>query len=330
MDIMGRSGVAIIDTGATHCIASPSLYRILVESGVKFQDTQRIIRLADGSRISRKLLTAEVPVNIGGRELPADFLVLPGDETRTLLGVEFLTRAGMVVDIAHGKWTFADDPEHSYDFVRDYQINSTAKLMRAGTVDLSLHDVKGMKLTPELRYDLDEVIDLRSAQFTLDGPATEIATRRTMVSQQQEPLVPRTDSSGYGIGTALMQGEGPDKTPVHYTPGSMNAVVDTMSKPVYTLDPDCDKTDMPKRSSCAIRENQRKDPEVCKVIDDLESDEASRGRPWSDRYPMKTHIRQNREDVGKCHISHLTPFVGTVPWNRQSGRSVSAVDHADT
>ncbi|KOB64690.1 Retrovirus-related Pol polyprotein from transposon 17.6, partial [Operophtera brumata] len=132
INVMGRSGVAIIDTGATHCIASPSLYKIMLDSGVEFREIECGIRLADGSRVERKLLEAEVPVTLEGREVSADFLVLPGDETRTLLGVEFLSRAGMVVDVAHSRWTFANEPERPHDFVRECPLSSSAaELMRA-------------------------------------------------------------------------------------------------------------------------------------------------------------------------------------------------------
>ncbi|KAH9630570.1 hypothetical protein HF086_016074 [Spodoptera exigua] len=46
ISVAGRGGVAIIDTGATHSIASPLLYRVLVDSGVHFTETKRFVRLA--------------------------------------------------------------------------------------------------------------------------------------------------------------------------------------------------------------------------------------------------------------------------------------------
>lgn len=36
--IVGKVGVAILDTGATHCIARPGLHKILVDDGVPFEE----------------------------------------------------------------------------------------------------------------------------------------------------------------------------------------------------------------------------------------------------------------------------------------------------
>ncbi|XP_073959735.1 uncharacterized protein [Choristoneura fumiferana] len=118
ISVFDREGVAIIDTGATHCVASPSLYAILVANNVSFQNVQRTLRLADGTQQTRDVLTAEVPITIEGRCFSANFMVLPGDDTRTLLGFEFLAKAGIVLDGSRDSWSFADDPERRFVFVR--------------------------------------------------------------------------------------------------------------------------------------------------------------------------------------------------------------------
>ncbi|CAG9137969.1 unnamed protein product [Plutella xylostella] len=72
---------------------------------------------------------------------------------------------------------------------------------------------------------------------------------------------------------------------IEYTPGKANVIADTLSRP--NCPEDCElcltTVDLPTRSPSDIRENQLKDPEIGKIIEDLESDEPFRGRPWADR-----------------------------------------------
>lgn len=75
---------------------------------------------------------------------------------------------------------------------------------------------------------------------------------------------------------------------IQYTPGRSNVVADTLSRPACVENQgECELcmtvVDLPKRSSGDIRSNQLLDPEIRKIIEDMESDEPSRGRPWSDR-----------------------------------------------
>lgn len=64
---------------------------------------------------------------------------------------------------------------------------------------------------------------------------------------------------------------------IDYTPGKVNVVADMLSRPPCTEDPNCDlcytTVDVLTRSPGDIRENQLKDPEVKKIVDDLESNE---------------------------------------------------------
>uniref|UniRef100_A0A2H1WDL2 SFRICE_036432 n=1 Tax=Spodoptera frugiperda TaxID=7108 RepID=A0A2H1WDL2_SPOFR len=137
ISVAGRRGVAVVDTGATHTIASPLLHRILVNSGVRFTETRRFVRLADGTQGWRNLLSAETDVIIVGRRVRCQFLVLPGRNVRTLLGVDFLTRAGMVIDVARRTWSFSDSPERRYNFVYTLGSSNSAEagLLHAASAD---------------------------------------------------------------------------------------------------------------------------------------------------------------------------------------------------
>ncbi|XP_047027955.1 uncharacterized protein LOC124636045 [Helicoverpa zea] len=199
INVMGRHGVAVVDTGATHSLASPLLYRVLVDSGVSFSDTKRYVHLADGTQGWRHLLSAEVSIVIEGREIVCPMLVLPGANTKTLLGVDFLTRAGIIIDVARRVWTFADDPDVVYNFVYSYVLSasdantqrpasSDTGLMYAAPSELTLRPDEGCKLTPEQRRSLDSFIDSRAPQFARNGPPTEFATHRIKVSPHQEPI----------------------------------------------------------------------------------------------------------------------------------------------
>lgn len=77
---------------------------------------------------------------------------------------------------------------------------------------------------------------------------------------------------------------------IDYTPGKTNVIADTLSRPPCSQESqsDCELcsavVDFPARTPIEVRDNQLKDPEVRKIIDDLESDDAPfRGRQWADR-----------------------------------------------
>ncbi|GBP73509.1 hypothetical protein EVAR_57404_1 [Eumeta japonica] len=82
--IMGKKGVATVDTGAIHCIASPSLYKILVEKGVSFTKPYTTMTLADGSCQNYNTLSVDASVIVVGRKIVTTFLVVPDSNTRTL------------------------------------------------------------------------------------------------------------------------------------------------------------------------------------------------------------------------------------------------------
>ncbi|XP_060810186.1 uncharacterized protein LOC132904273 [Amyelois transitella] len=190
IDVSGREGVAIIDTGATHSIASTKLYSILVEQGVQFLDTERTIRLADGTHSQKRLLTADVNVTIGGRKIIVeDMLVLPGASTKTLLGRKFVKKANIILDIPHDVWYFRDKPEQTFDFVKSYFLTGRASVAEVNNLNgaFLLAD-EGNQLTSEERIRLSDFIKSKADQFKSEGPATDFATHRIKVNESQEPI----------------------------------------------------------------------------------------------------------------------------------------------
>uniref|UniRef100_A0A2A4J7C9 CCHC-type domain-containing protein n=1 Tax=Heliothis virescens TaxID=7102 RepID=A0A2A4J7C9_HELVI len=175
--ILGKEGVAIVDTGATHSVASPSLYSLLVNSGVHFRDMTRYIGLADGTCHKKLVRIATVPVTLGSRTVDTDFMIFPGDDTRTLLGRDFIANVGIILDIGQESWHFADSPGDRFPFVQSYVLNSTS-VMRSDVCDVLLRPDEGTSLTPEHRAALNEFLQDRVAQFAPEGPPTDFAVHK--------------------------------------------------------------------------------------------------------------------------------------------------------
>ncbi|KAG6462594.1 hypothetical protein O3G_MSEX013359, partial [Manduca sexta] len=76
---------------------------------------------------------------------------------------------------------------------------------------------------------------------------------------------------------------------IEYTPGKSNVIADTLSRPACTEEAGrCDLchavVDVPSESVSNYRDLQLQDPDVKKIMEDLEAtDEPLRGRPWADR-----------------------------------------------
>lgn len=198
IEIAGRVGVAVLDTGATHSIASPGLYSILADYGVQFEETRRSVGLADGTQQVRKALICKTTVVLRGRSIPTTLLVLPGADNRTPLGRDFIVRANLTLDLAQATWCFADAPEQTYPYVESYTLctpepppadaGGAAVLMHINTPDVTLRENEGCKLTPPQKVQLNRLIVSRADRFASNGPPTSYATHHIRVDDAQEPI----------------------------------------------------------------------------------------------------------------------------------------------
>ncbi|XP_073835504.1 uncharacterized protein [Musca autumnalis] len=124
IEIFGLLGEAVFDTGAKVSVASLNLKNILEENGCVFENVCADVCLADGSVTTCVVKSTMCNVNIGGREKKIRFVCLPNaTRNRTLLGTDFLEKAGIVLDMPQRLWYFADEPRRKNNFTNPLEMS---------------------------------------------------------------------------------------------------------------------------------------------------------------------------------------------------------------
>ncbi|GFU32199.1 hypothetical protein TNCV_3834191 [Trichonephila clavipes] len=73
----------------------------------------------DGIRQTITALNTVVDLYIEGKVIPAEILILPDAKgNKTLLGLDFLNAAGIVLDVQGGKWHFSGNHREQYKFFK--------------------------------------------------------------------------------------------------------------------------------------------------------------------------------------------------------------------
>ncbi|XP_052744379.1 uncharacterized protein LOC112057462 [Bicyclus anynana] len=272
VEIATHKGTATLDTGATHSIASPGLYKLLVQEGIQFTETHCTIGLADGTHQVRTALTCDTVVSLGTRDIPTSFIVFPDADNRTLLGTDFIIKANLILDLSRGTWSFKDKPQKKYFFtkVNDLHTADDAELMKVYPSQFTLRDDEGTRLPGNQKVQLDSLLIRKVYRNATDGPANDYPEHQMKVSES-------------------------NASPP-YLLSQNRKINDTRSRPSCLEQSGCDlcliEVDLSSRSSRDIRENQPKDPTLHKIVEDLEkTDDPLRGRRYSDRgYVMSDSI----------------------------------------
>ncbi|GFS56454.1 retrovirus-related Pol polyprotein from transposon 297 [Trichonephila clavipes] len=91
----GFEAAVCADTGATHSVAGEKLYHLLKQKGLNFEEKIMQMTLADGRTQTTEILTTSVDI-----------------------GIDFLTAAGIVLDLQRKQWYFTDTSHRKYNFVK--------------------------------------------------------------------------------------------------------------------------------------------------------------------------------------------------------------------
>lgn len=109
---------AYIDTAARTSVAGRSLFEQLKNKGSKFTKVIAEITLADGEPSKKVVYATITNIIIGKRYKRIRLICLPyANNNRTLLGIDFLEQAGMVLDLSQRLFYFKDEPHKKFPFV---------------------------------------------------------------------------------------------------------------------------------------------------------------------------------------------------------------------
>ncbi|GFX62902.1 uncharacterized protein TNCV_1099951 [Trichonephila clavipes] len=133
----GIKGRVCADTGCSHSISGERMFQIFKDKGLLFQKTPLAMSLADGLQTTGEALTTQVMVEIEGRSVLTKFIILPKAKgNRTLLGTDFLSFAGLVLDVKNTCWYFWDNPTHKYSFGEELEPPFIVEKMSSNTCQL--------------------------------------------------------------------------------------------------------------------------------------------------------------------------------------------------
>ncbi|GFY00101.1 retrovirus-related Pol polyprotein from transposon opus [Trichonephila clavipes] len=117
-------------------------------------------------------LSTVVVLCIEGKVIPTEFLVLPEAKgNKTLLGLDFLYAAGIVLDVQGGKWHFSGNPRKQYKFFKKTLEDITFSAYE-------LRDGEGKNLSPEQARKLNIPLDKNEACFQPGGEPTPYIEHR--------------------------------------------------------------------------------------------------------------------------------------------------------
>jgi hypothetical protein len=118
--INGMLGLACADTGASHTVAGETLYNLLREQGVNFHKVNLNVTLADGMQKFSEVYNTKIDIELMGKRIPTTLFALPtAKDNRTLLGTDFLSKAGICLDTQNRKWYFNCNPRKRFNFEKD-------------------------------------------------------------------------------------------------------------------------------------------------------------------------------------------------------------------
>ncbi|CAL1262124.1 unnamed protein product [Larinioides sclopetarius] len=120
IEVYEATGTVCADTGASHSVGGEIMFNFLQKRGQKFIEIDLAVCLADGQQSTSNVLKTTVPIKVHGRTFHTDLIFLPHAKgNRTLLGVDFLRKSGIVMDMTNNFWYFGDKPYCRIPFATD-------------------------------------------------------------------------------------------------------------------------------------------------------------------------------------------------------------------
>lgn len=174
INIYGRPGVACADSGAQVSIAGRRVYDFLRSRGEVFAKTKMCVTLADGITREMDAVTVQIPVKVADRVISCEFIALPEmTDNKTLLGIDFLQKADIVINVPGQRWCFSSDPSREYAYASEQAPEAVAICAVPPSTSVDLREDEGCALTVEQRRALNDVLRNHEAVFRPGGEPTD-------------------------------------------------------------------------------------------------------------------------------------------------------------
>ncbi|KAL1510094.1 hypothetical protein ABEB36_004749 [Hypothenemus hampei] len=162
IDILGRKGYAFLETGAKSSVAGTMLTEILVHEKIPCTEVRNMkMTLADGVQRVVRALIFNVTININSRSVQIPLLTVPEHKnSRTLLGVDFINAANILLNLPCNSYSFREIPDESHYLINENDVsNSNEKSIDSiEFIELYLREEEGRNLMGEQRQKLNELL----------------------------------------------------------------------------------------------------------------------------------------------------------------------------
>lgn len=186
----GFSCRAVADTGAQLSIAGHELYTFLKSSGHVFRETFQNVSYADGIPREVKALETDVRITLERHSIPLTLLVFPDcHSNNTLLGADFLTKAGVVLNLADNSWFYARTPNRCHLLLMEIPKEPLTQLSELQAY--SLRENEATNLSPQQKNDFNALLEENADIFRTGGAVpTNFAVHHIKTQPCQPKAVP--------------------------------------------------------------------------------------------------------------------------------------------
>lgn len=176
IDINNSHGLAFIDTGAKSSVAGATLRKLLLQRHVPYEARTMLMTLADGKERLVEAFIFKVDVVLKHKVVPISLIsVAEHENSRTLLGIDFIKAAKMLLDITSNEWAFKESPDITYPFIQEVEYKLHAAINTVDFTELHLREDEGTSLDSEQRNQFNLLLSKNHILFSPNIEATPFA-----------------------------------------------------------------------------------------------------------------------------------------------------------
>ncbi|GFW30702.1 uncharacterized protein TNCV_4088221 [Trichonephila clavipes] len=155
ISICNTEAAVCADTGATHSVAGEKLYHLLKQKGLNFEEKTLQMTLADGRTQTTEILTTSVDISI-----------------------DFLTAAGIVLDLQRKQWYFTETSHRKYNFVKAPPYINALLTVDTEPHPCQVRENEGTHLSLTQRKEINSLLEKYEECFQPGGEPTPIIEHR--------------------------------------------------------------------------------------------------------------------------------------------------------